>query len=72
MDDKTRSSLLQMLGREMSDISEDRYYAGWLGGTEYFVPDTCRITRSRSRRNMPSPSIESRASDPKAPRAEVN
>ena len=42
MDEATRFSLLQVLGREMSDISEDAYCAGWLGGTEYFVPELCR------------------------------
>ncbi|HET6575988.1 MAG TPA: hypothetical protein VFG68_20475 [Fimbriiglobus sp.] len=42
MDDATRHSLLQLLGKAMSDISEECYYAGWLGGTEYFVPELCR------------------------------
>jgi len=42
MDDGTRHSLLQILGDEMSDISEDCYCAGWLGSTEYFVPELCR------------------------------
>ncbi len=42
MDDATRHALLQQLGQEMSDISEDCYCAGWLGGTEYFVPELCR------------------------------
>ena len=26
----------------MSDISEDCYCAGWLGGTEHFIPELCR------------------------------
>ena len=26
----------------MSDISEDCYCAGWVGGTEHFVPELCR------------------------------
>jgi hypothetical protein len=42
MDDVTRHALLQQLGQAMSDISEDCYGAGWLGGTEFFVPDLCR------------------------------
>ena len=42
MDDATRHSLVQLLGQLMSDISEDCYCAGWLGGTEYFVPELCR------------------------------
>jgi hypothetical protein len=42
MDDATRPGLLRLLGQEMSDISEDCYCAGWLGGTEYFVPEICR------------------------------
>jgi hypothetical protein len=41
MDDVTRQSLLQLLGESMSDVSEDCYCAGWLGGTEYFVPELC-------------------------------
>jgi hypothetical protein len=42
MDEATRHLLVQQLGKEMSDISEDCYYAGWLGGTEYMVPELCR------------------------------
>ena len=38
MDQATRSALVQLLGRAMSDISEDCYYASWLAGNEYFVP----------------------------------
>lgn len=34
--------LIPVLGREMSDISEDCYCAGWLVGTEYIVPELCR------------------------------
>jgi hypothetical protein len=26
----------------MNDLSEACYYAGWLNGTEYFVPELCR------------------------------
>ena len=29
----------------MSEISEECYYAGWLNGTEYFVPELCRRAR---------------------------
>jgi hypothetical protein len=42
MDDATRHSVLQLLGKAMSDISEDCWSAGWLGGTEYDVPELCR------------------------------
>jgi hypothetical protein len=42
MNDPTRHALLQVLGNEMSDISEDGYCAGWLGSTEHFVPELCR------------------------------
>jgi hypothetical protein len=42
MDDTERHALVQQLGQAMSDISEQSYYAGWLGGTEYFVPELCR------------------------------
>jgi hypothetical protein len=42
MDDATRHALLQILGNAMSDISEDSYCAGWLGGAEYCVPELCR------------------------------
>ncbi len=42
MDEATKHLLVQQLGREMSDISEDCYCAGWLGGTEYMVPELCR------------------------------
>lgn len=42
MDEAVRHALVQQLGQEMSDISEDCYCAGWLGGTEYLVPELCR------------------------------
>jgi hypothetical protein len=42
VDDAERHPLVQRLGQMMSDISEDCYYAGWLGGTEYLVPELCR------------------------------
>jgi hypothetical protein len=42
MDEATPHALVQQLGQEMSDISEDCYSAGWLGGTEYMVPELCR------------------------------
>jgi len=42
MDEAERHALVQRLGQEMSDISEDCYCAGWLGGTEYIVPELCR------------------------------
>src|SRR5437762_13129857 len=42
MDDATRHSLLQLLGKAMSDISEDCYHAGWMDGAEYIVPEWCR------------------------------
>jgi hypothetical protein len=31
----------QVLGQEMSDISERCWAAGWLGGTEYLLPELC-------------------------------
>lgn len=42
MDDAERHALVQRLGQEMSAISEESYYAGWQGGTEYIVPELCR------------------------------
>lgn len=42
MDDAARHALVQQLGEAMSDVSEECYHAGWLGGTEYFVPELCR------------------------------
>jgi len=36
-----RWKLLQELGRMMSDISEACYCAGWMGNTEYIVPELC-------------------------------
>ena len=42
MDEAERHALLQQFGAAMSDISEDCYCAGWLGGTEYLVPELCR------------------------------
>lgn len=41
-----RKALTNQLGKMMSDISEDCYYAGWLGGTEYLVPELCRRASS--------------------------
>lgn len=41
MDAAIRHALLQQLGEAMSEISEQCYYAGWLGGTEYLVPELC-------------------------------
>ena len=42
MDPALRHAVIQQLGKAMSDISEECYCAGWLGGTEYFVPELCR------------------------------
>jgi hypothetical protein len=42
MDEATRHAWVQQLGREMSQISETCYCAGWLVGTEYLVPELCR------------------------------
>lgn len=42
MDEAARHTLLQHLGAAMSDISEACYYAGWLRGAEYMVPELCR------------------------------
>jgi hypothetical protein len=42
MDEAERHALVQQLGQVMSDISEACYRAGWVGGTEYFVPELCR------------------------------
>jgi hypothetical protein len=43
VDESARHVLVQQVGEWMSDISEDCYCAGWLGGTEYFVPELCRL-----------------------------
>lgn len=42
MDDATRHALVQLLGNAMSDVSEECWCAGWLGGTEHIVPELCR------------------------------
>lgn len=42
MDESLRHALVQQIGTAMSDISEDCYCAGWLGGTEFLVPELCR------------------------------
>jgi len=42
MDAETRHALVQLLGREMSDLSEECWAAGWLGGTELHLPELCR------------------------------
>ncbi len=42
MDDATRHALVQLLGNAMSDISEDCWCAGWLGGAEHDIPELCR------------------------------
>lgn len=47
MDEATRLSLVQILGREMSDLSEECWYAGWIENTEYCVPELCRRAVAR-------------------------
>ena len=42
MDAPTHNGLLQLLGSAMSDVSEESYCAGWLGGWEYYLPEFCR------------------------------
>lgn len=42
MDDEAHYQLLQQLGDAMSAISERCWFAGWLAGTEYLVPELCR------------------------------
>jgi hypothetical protein len=42
MDDTTRHNLIQQLGAAMSDVSENCYCAGWLGGTADVLPELCR------------------------------
>lgn len=42
MDDATRHAVLQLLGRAMSDVSEECWYAGWVGDAEYLIPELCR------------------------------
>lgn len=42
MDDHERRTLIRRLGELMSGVSESCYYAGWLAGTEYCVPELCR------------------------------
>ena len=57
MDEATRHSVLQLLGQEMSDISEDCYCAGWLGGTEYVVPELCRRAAESGRPQWWGPDV---------------
>ena len=42
MDASERNLIVQQLGEAMSKLSEECYCAGWLGGTEYLVPELCR------------------------------
>ncbi len=49
MNQVERDALVQQLGQAMSDLSEECYYAGWLGGTEYFVPELCRRAAASDR-----------------------
>jgi len=42
MDEATWHDLIQQLGAAMSDVSEECYCAGWLGGTEDVLPELCR------------------------------
>jgi hypothetical protein len=42
MTDATRNAVLQLLGAAMSDISEECWCAGWLLGSEYYIPELCR------------------------------
>jgi len=37
-----RADLTRRLGELISQVSEDCYCAGWLGGAEYSVPELCR------------------------------
>jgi hypothetical protein len=41
MDDATRTAVLQLLGQAMSEVSEECWSAGWLGGTEDAIPILC-------------------------------
>jgi hypothetical protein len=44
-----KDKLIIKLGNLLSDISERYYYAGWLEGTEYYVPELCgRAIKSNS------------------------
>jgi hypothetical protein len=49
MEDAERHALVRQLGEAMSDISEACYYAGWLTGAEYLVPELCRRAISSGR-----------------------
>lgn len=42
MDAETRYALVQLLGREMSDLSEECWAAGWVSDTQLSVPELCR------------------------------
>ena len=44
-----REDLIQRLGDLMSQVSEQCYCAGWLGGTEYLVPELCRRALASAR-----------------------
>ena len=41
MTDSEQQSFVQQLGQAMSDVSEDCYYAGWMAGAEYLIPELC-------------------------------
>lgn len=42
LDEATKQGLVEFLGEAMSKISEESWYAGWVGGTEHYVPELCR------------------------------
>jgi hypothetical protein len=42
MHDHERRTLIRRLGELMSGVSESCYYAAWLMGTEFCVPELCR------------------------------
>ena len=42
LDEATKQGLVRLLGEAMSSISEESWYAGWVSGTEHYVPELCR------------------------------
>ncbi|GEM_PF-7043196 len=52
MDPAIRESLIDILGIVMSEISEEAYYAGWAGGSEYIIPALCQRALDSGKKAM--------------------
>lgn len=51
LDRVDRKDLTKVLGELMSVVSQDTHCAGWLMGTEFFVPELCKRVLKTNRAN---------------------